>query len=87
MGPKNQQEKIETSYFDRIRYTIKTAGKVYFERPLYYLFYALLAGISVVLLFGGSLPWQLYIFTGILALIQIYQWSEREPKHDKKRTI
>ena len=86
MGPQNQNIEPSLSRFDRVNHTIKKAGETYFNRPLYYLFYTLLTGGSVALLFNQKLPWQFYILIGALGLTQLYQWAEFEkPKVKPKK--
>ena len=84
MGPQKQTEKIELSRFDRVRHEVKKATEAYFNRPLYYLFYSLLTGGSVALLFNQKLPWQFYILLGALGLTQLYQWAEFDKPQPKK---
>ena len=86
MGPQKQNIEPSLSRFDRVNHTIKKATETYFNRPSYYLFYALLTGGSVALLFNFELPWQFYILIGALGLTQLYQWAEFEkPKVKPKK--
>ena len=79
IGPQKDVDIYETTRFDKVKYTLKKAGEVYFARPLYYLYYTLLTGGSVALLFNQKLPWQFYLLMALFTGVQLYSYYQDKP--------
>lgn len=87
IGPQKDAELYGTTRFDKVRYSLKKAGEVYFERPFHYLFYTALFGVVVSLLLHSRPPLEIYIILSILFIIDSVQKKPLlvEPKPKKKK--
>ena len=55
---------------EKIQMVLKKTAKLYFEKPLYYLFYSSLALMMILLAAGRKLSWEFYVMMILLSISQ-----------------
>lgn len=74
MGPTKQPAELRVSTLTKARTTAKKIIEAYFQKPLDYLFYGMLALTIVGLFFDKKLSIEYYSILVALAGIKIYQY-------------
>lgn len=76
MGPKEKPVNMSIDPIKKASWFAHKVSVALFNRPAFYLFYGSVAIINVVLLTGGTLPWEVYattLFLGIILLVGDYK--------------
>jgi len=77
IGPRESDQKVELSVFNRLQYKIGKAAETYFADPVHYLFYGTLGLTIAGLFFGMEFSWKFYLILGALCGIEGFKYYQK----------
>lgn len=81
----NNQELFKASKFSGVPRSLKKTVVVFFERPLFYIYYTALLGMVMMSLFGQRFHIEFYLFMLALTIYHFYAWAKKKKKNPLTR--